>query len=109
MDGLSIRNISNSVGGIGEFTKAGESFSPIKGGGAKGEKSFAATLKDAIGEVNELQKKADVEMQKLATGKAESIPDVLIAAEKADISLKLMVQVRNKIIDAYNEIMKMQV
>ncbi len=105
MDGLSIRNISNSVNGIGEFNKS----SSVKGGSATGDKSFASTLKDAMGKVNELQKNADVEMQKLATGKAESIPDVLIAAEKADISLKLMVQVRNKIIDAYNEIMKMQV
>jgi flagellar hook-basal body complex protein FliE len=75
----------------------------------KGEKSFADTLKDAIGNVNQLQKTADVQMQKLATGKAESIPDVMIAAEQADIALKLMVQVRNKIIDAYHEIMKMQV
>ena len=48
-------------------------------------------------------------MQKLATGKAESIPDVMIAAEKADIALRLMLQVRNKVIDAYQEIMKMQV
>ncbi|MDZ4662091.1 MAG: flagellar hook-basal body complex protein FliE [Pseudomonadota bacterium] len=109
MDGLSIRNISNSVNGIGEFNKLGEKSTSIKGGGGADGKTFASTLKDAMGQVNELQKKADVEMQKLATGKAESIPDVLIAAEKADISLKLMVQVRNKIIDAYNEIMKMQV
>jgi flagellar hook-basal body complex protein FliE len=48
-------------------------------------------------------------MEDLATGKAKSIPDVMIAAEKADIGLKLMMQVRNKVIEAYQEIMKMQV
>ncbi len=72
-------------------------------------KSFAETLKDAVQEVNQLQKISDQKMQDLATGKTDNIPDVMIAAEKADIALKLMVQVRSKIIDAYQEIMKMQV
>lgn len=78
-------------------------------GSSEGSKSFADTLKDAVENVNQTQKDADVQMQKLATGKAESIPDVMIAAEKADIALRLMLQVRNKVIDAYQEIMKMQV
>lgn len=72
-------------------------------------KSFADTLKDAVGGVNELQKASDKSMQNLATGKTDNVADVMIAAEKADIALKVMVQVRNKIIDAYQEVMKMQV
>jgi flagellar hook-basal body complex protein FliE len=72
-------------------------------------KSFADTLKDAVGNVNELQKNSDKQMQALATGKTDNVADVMIAAEKADIALKVMVQVRNKIIDAYQEVMKMQV
>ena len=72
-------------------------------------KSFADTLKDAVGNVNELQKNSDKQMQALATGKTDNVADVMIAAEKADITLKVMVQVRNKIIDAYQEVMKMQV
>lgn len=73
------------------------------------EKSFSATLKDAVNRVNDLQKASDVKMQELATGKTKDIAEVMITAERADIALKLMVQVRNKIIDAYQEIMKMQV
>ncbi|MCB0383888.1 MAG: flagellar hook-basal body complex protein FliE [Bdellovibrionales bacterium] len=76
---------------------------------ASTEKSFADTLKDAVQNVNEMQQTADVAMQKLATGESKNIPEVMIATEKADIALKLMVQVRNKIIDAYHEVMKMQV
>jgi flagellar hook-basal body complex protein FliE len=72
-------------------------------------KTFAETLKAAVNDVNEAQKVSDVKMQELATGKNHNIPEVMIAAEKADISLRLMVQVRNKIIEAYQEIMKMQV
>lgn len=72
-------------------------------------KSFADTLNDAIKSVNELQKSSDKAAQDLATGRTDNVAEVMLAAEKADVALKVMVQVRNKIIDAYNEIMKMQV
>ena len=71
--------------------------------------SFADTLKGAIENVNQLQKASDKGAQDLATGRTDNVADVMIATEKADIALRVMVQVRNKIIDAYQEIMKMQV
>lgn len=77
--------------------------------GTTGERSFADTLKDAVQSVNQMQKESDLKMQQLASGKNHNIADVMMTAEKADISFKLMVQVRNKIIEAYQEIMKMQV
>jgi flagellar hook-basal body complex protein FliE len=76
---------------------------------SRSEKSFADTLKEAVGTVNSLQKEADKQAQALATGKTTNIPEVMMASEKADIALRMMVQVRNKIIDAYQEVMKMQV
>ncbi len=76
---------------------------------AKGQKSFADTLKDAVQTSIRCSNESDVKMQEIATGKNHNMPEVMITAEKADISLKLMVQVRNKIIEAYQEIMKMQV
>ncbi len=77
--------------------------------GQAGAKSFADTLKDAVQSVNTAQKEADHKAQQVATGKSHDIADVMITAEKADIALKLMMSVRNKIIEAYQEIMKMQV
>ncbi len=74
-----------------------------------GEKTFADTLKDAVQSVNEAQKTADFKAQQLATGKTSDIADVMLASEKANIQFKLMTSVRNKIIEAYQEIMKMQV
>jgi flagellar hook-basal body complex protein FliE len=71
--------------------------------------SFADTLKEAVGTVNQLQKDSDKQGQLLATGKTTNIPEVMMAAEKADIALRMMVQVRNKIIEAYQDVMKMQV
>lgn len=78
-------------------------------GGIPSGKSFADTLTEAIGNVNEMQKTSDKAAQDLATGRTDNVADVMIASEKADIALKLMMQVRNKIIDAYQDIMKMQV
>lgn len=71
--------------------------------------TFADSLKEAVNQVNVAQKDSDVKMQELATGKTQNIHETMIAAEKADIALRMMVQVRNKMIEAYQEIMKMQV
>ncbi len=113
MDGLTISN-SNTLLDRGQTLKEIRDSkvsvpSPGAPGAAEGGKSFADTLKDAVQNVNQMQQTADVKMQEIATGKNHNIPEVMIAAEKADISLKLMVAVRNKIIEAYQEIMKMQV
>lgn len=74
-----------------------------------GVDSFVDTLQAAIHKVDGLQKVADTKTEELITGKTDNIHDTMLAVEKADIALKLMVQVRNKVIDAYQEIMKMQV
>ena len=108
MDGLTISSAS-------KFIDSGNTLKDIKShemslSSAKpGKGSFADTLKTAINEVDRLHKDADIKAQKLASGESKNIPEVMIAAEKADIALRLMVQVRNKVLNAYNEIMKMQV
>ncbi len=66
-------------------------------------------LKDSIQEVTRLQGAADKAIEELATGEAKSIHETMIALEKAEISFKLMLQVRNKILEAYNEVMRMNV
>lgn len=110
MDGLTIRQGQSllDTGKTASELRSEQFQKPLQTDGAK-DKSFADTLKEAVQEVNTLQKVADTKMQELATGKTTDIPDVLMSAEKADIAMRLMVQVRNKIIDAYQEVMKMQV
>ena len=112
MDGFSVSRSNNIINtGSTRDSKSLQIDSPIGGTQGTGSTpaSFADTLKEAIGNVNEMQKASDKGMQDLATGKTDNVADVMIAAEKADIALRVMVQVRNKIIDAYQEIMKMQV
>lgn len=116
MDGLTIKSGQNFLesGGIrdqqritGNSRESNQSVGET--GSSSGGVSFADTLNQAIGQVNNLQKTADKASQDLATGRTDNVADVMIASEKADIALRLMMQVRNKIIDAYQEIMKMQV
>lgn len=110
MDGLTIRQGQSllNTGKTASELRSDQFQQPLQTNNPDG-KSFADTLKDAVNTVNELQKTADKKMQELATGKTTNIPDVMMAAEKADIALRMMVQMRNKIIEAYQEIMKMQV
>ena len=71
--------------------------------------SFGMMLKNAMHEVNKLQQEADQSIQQLASGQGADVHQTMIAMEKAEISFQLMMQVRNKIIAAYEEIMRMQI
>ena len=71
--------------------------------------SFGEVLKDAISTANELQKQSNQEIQKLMTGESQDLHSTLVAVQKADLSFQMMMQVRNKIVQAYQEIMRMQV
>ena len=71
--------------------------------------SFGTVLKDTLQEVNKLQLEADQAIRKVETGKSGSLYEAMVALEKADISFRAMMQVRNKIIEAYHEVMRMQV
>ncbi len=72
-------------------------------------KSFGEFLTEAIDDVNKLQQKANKASIDLAAGKIEDISQVTIAAEKASIAMQLTMAVRNKVLDAYQEVMRMQV
>ncbi len=76
---------------------------------SKNDSSFMDTLKDSIKRVGELEKEADKETEKLAKMESDDVTSTMMAIEKADLTFQLMMQVRNKIIDAYQEIMRMQV
>jgi flagellar hook-basal body complex protein FliE len=78
-------------------------------GKESGGPDFGEVLKDAISTVNELQKQSDQEIRKLITGESQDLHATLIAVQKADVSFQMMMQVRNRIVQAYQEIMRMQV
>lgn len=76
---------------------------------AENGKSFSEILTEALGNVNKLQAESKEASMKLAAGQIEDISEVMIASEKASVALQLTMQVRNKVVDAYQEVMRMQV
>jgi flagellar hook-basal body complex protein FliE len=72
------------------------------------EGGFADTLRDAMDEIGEAQAHADVKVSSVLAGNGGDVHSALIAVEKADLSFQLMLQVRNKIVSAYQEISRMQ-
>lgn len=73
------------------------------------ESSFGDTIKDAISKVNDGQIKADEFANKLAAGETVEIHQAMIAMQQASTALQFTVQVKNKVVEAYQEIMRMQV
>ena len=72
-------------------------------------KSFGQYMIDAIKKTNDLQLRSEAMDAALAAGEVEDISQVVIAAQKAEISLQLATQVRNKVLSAAQELMRMQV
>lgn len=89
------------IEGIG----TGQTLTVEKNGAATGT-DFGDRLKQAISEVNELQQDADQAMEDVTLGKI-GIHEGMLAISEADLSLRLMVQIRTKIMDAYKEISRM--
>lgn len=74
----------------------------------EGSQSFSEMLEAAVQDVNKLQKTSEKKSIDLAAGRVEDISEVMIAAEKANIALQLTTQVRNKVVESYQELMRMQ-
>ena len=72
-------------------------------------KSFAETLKSFLHDVNQLQSEAADHVEALVAGETVDIHDVMIAVEKASVSFEMVMEIRNKILEAYQELMRTQV
>ncbi len=71
--------------------------------------SFASILNEALAQTNETDANDQADVVSLLTGDADDLHNTVIASERADIALRLTVQIRNRVIDAYSEIMRMSV
>jgi len=71
--------------------------------------SFSDTISKFINDVDQLQRDAGEAIDKLASGESTDLHQVMIAVEKADVSFDLLMEIRNKMLEAYHEIMRMQV
>jgi len=76
---------------------------------ATGQTSFSGMLQSSLGALNNLQNQAADQSQALATGQATDVASVVTTVEQAALAMQLAVSVRNKAVDAYQELMRMQI
>ncbi|NDE16286.1 flagellar hook-basal body complex protein FliE [bacterium] len=95
------QGLEGSLGSLGS--------SDSSGSGAAGKLSFFEQLQARVAEVNEHAKTADKMATSVATGKSENLHEAMLAASTAELTFNLMVQVRNRALEAYQEVMRMPV
>lgn len=71
--------------------------------------SFGDTLKDAVGQVDDAQKTADQQIEAFVAGEQENLHEVMISMNQAKLAFQLMTEVRNKALETYQELMRIQV
>jgi flagellar hook-basal body complex protein FliE len=95
-----------SLGSLDSLSQAsGIGSGPAAGGDGEG---FGSVLKTALAQVNQLSGGAEQQVGSMLTGGSADVSQVMVAVEKADVAFQLMMQVRNKIVNAYQDIEKMQ-
>jgi flagellar hook-basal body complex protein FliE len=98
---MEVGRLSPLLSGSPEAT--GKSLTEITG------PTFGSVLRNTLEETNKLQQEADTSARDFAVGQATSVHDTMIAMEKADISLRLVTKMRNKVVEAYQDIMRMPI
>jgi len=98
-----------SIGGIGSIDALQKAAASQTQNVQNGNKSFESVLKEAMGELNDTQVQAYNAMEGIATGEVKNLQEAVQKIEEAELSLKLALEVKNKAIGAYKEVMRMQV
>jgi flagellar hook-basal body complex protein FliE len=80
----------------------------IRPAGASSKTDFASTLESAIGRVENLRSAADQGVERFLSGESEELHGTVLAVQRAELSFEMFLQVRNKVVQAYQEIMRMQ-
>lgn len=101
--------LMQNANSLQETTQNGDKTAQAIVGAGKVGADFGQFLQDALQKVDNIQKEADVASFGLATGQIQDLHTAVLAMEKASLSLSLTVEVRNKVIDAYHEVMRMQI
>ncbi len=87
-----------------------KSLSPAaKPAAQKSASGMAEAFQKTLEQVNQIQNKADNSVEKFQSGQGGNLHEVMLNMEQADISMRLLVQMRNKVVEAYQEVMRMQV
>jgi flagellar hook-basal body complex protein FliE len=94
---------------ISNIRAPGSITAPQLDGGPKGDGGFGAVLQDAIGKVGEFNNTASKSVESFLSGEGDDLHKTIMATQRADLAMELFLQVRNKVVQAYQEVMRMQV
>jgi flagellar hook-basal body complex protein FliE len=94
----------SSIGGIG-----GIALPEIRPAAEPGGAGFGSILRDAVNQVEGLRADAGDSVSRLLSGEDEELHTAALATQRAELSFELFLQVRNKVVQAYQEVMRMQV
>jgi flagellar hook-basal body complex protein FliE len=98
---MDVSSISNVVSSAQNISKAE--------GNAQGESSFSNIFSEALDFIDQTEAESQAANEAILTGESDDIHTALIASQKAEIAVSYAVEVRNKVVEAYNSIMNMQV
>ncbi len=96
-----------SINGLGPVNPIGPG-QAAKPKPAAGE-DFASMVKQQLEQVSQMQSEADENVQKLLSGETQNLTEVITAARKAEVAFSLLMEIRNKLVDAYSEVKNMRV
>ena len=97
--------VAHKIAQTYETIGAGKEASKVADGAGK----FENLLEGLLTDTDDMQKSADTAVDQLLSGKTENVQEVMMAVAKADVSFRMMLQVRNRLLEAYQEVMRMQV
>lgn len=96
-------------GGMSEIRRIAEQATPATQAAPASGKEFKDFLLENLNKVNEMQHDADQAVERLALGKETDLTKVMGAVEKADVAFQTLMSVRNKLVESYQEILRMRV
>jgi flagellar hook-basal body complex protein FliE len=94
-----IQNVSQAIADIGQSSTSA---------GAEQNADFSITLESAMNQIGQIQSNAQDQVAELLNGNGQDVHSAMIAVEKANLAFDMMVEVRNKIVQAYQQISQMQ-
>ncbi len=105
-DPIQVPNVTQSIGGSARAEARG---SGVAGAAEPTGKDFKTILLDSLEQVNRLQDEADQGVQRLLTGETDNVVEVMVAVNKAGVAFDLLMEIRNKLVDAYREVQQMRI
>ncbi len=107
---MAISPISFGATGVGSMSgPGGIEFSPFDKTGGAADKPFASMMNQILGEVSQSQSKMDQDVTQMATGQAQNVHEIVLNVAQADLMFRLVMEVRDRLIASYQDVMRMQI